>query len=132
VHFLPDRTCAPGYRWSTFTSHSCAPGKAPHLKEQSGEDLLESFILVRFLPHLDFSQPDPDFIIFIAIMIPFKNQSGKIADRFSRSDRIPVFPEKSIRDFFKKNRIAIEKPARGSRLRRGQGKKVQTNLFNFS
>jgi hypothetical protein len=33
---------------------------------------------------------------------PDQNRSGKIADRFSFSDRIPIFPEKSILDFILK------------------------------
>jgi hypothetical protein len=47
-------------------------------------------------------QSDPDFKIFIAITIAIKNRPGKIADRFSFSDRIPIFPEKSISDFILK------------------------------
>jgi hypothetical protein len=49
---------------------------------------------------LSFSfQSGSDFSFQIAITIPIKNHSGKFADRFSCSDRIPIFPEKSIRDF---------------------------------
>jgi hypothetical protein len=67
-------------------------------------------------------QPGSDFYFQIAITIPIKNRSGKIADRFSCSNRIPIFPEKSIRDFIFKNRIAIEKPAPGSAHHRKQEK----------
>jgi hypothetical protein len=65
---------------------------------------------------------DPDFQISIATTIPIKNRSGKIADRCSCSDRIAIFPEKSISDFYKKNRIAIEKPAPEPAHRREQEK----------
>jgi hypothetical protein len=34
---------------------------------------------------------DPEFIFSIAIMIPIKNRSGKIADRFSFQNQIPFF-----------------------------------------
>jgi hypothetical protein len=37
-----------------------------------------------------------DFEIAIAITIPIKNRSGKIDDRFSFHNRIPIFPVKSI------------------------------------
>jgi hypothetical protein len=47
-------------------------------------------------------QTDPGFHISIAISIPIKKHSGKIADRFSCSNRIPIFPEKSISDFMLK------------------------------
>jgi hypothetical protein len=52
-------------------------------------------------PETDF-QSDPDFHFQIATAIPIKILSGKIADRFLCSDRIAIFPEKSIRDFLRK------------------------------
>jgi hypothetical protein len=57
-------------------------------------------------------QPDPNFYFSITTTIAIKNRSGKIADRFSFRNRIPIFPAKSIRDF----RFQI-----GSRLKNGFG-----------
>jgi hypothetical protein len=45
------------------------------------------------------SPSDPDFETVIAITIAIENRSGKIGDRFSFRDRIPVFAVKSISDF---------------------------------
>jgi len=45
-------------------------------------------------------QPDPDFQISIATTPAIKNRSGKIADRFSFHNRIPIFRSKSICDFY--------------------------------
>ena len=44
-------------------------------------------------------QPDRDFQIAIAITLAIKNRSGKIADRFSFHNRIPISGSKSILDF---------------------------------
>jgi hypothetical protein len=51
--------------------------------------------------------------ISIAIMIPIKNRSGKNADRFSCSNRIPVFPVKPTRDLLLKTG---SRPAAGATL----------------
>jgi hypothetical protein len=58
----------------------------------------------------NFFQSDPDFHVQNAITIPIKKRSGKIADRFSFSNRIPIFPEKSISDFILKIGSRLKKP----------------------
>jgi hypothetical protein len=45
------------------------------------------------------SPSDPDFETIIAITIAIENRSGKIGNRFSFRNRIPIFAVKSISDF---------------------------------
>jgi hypothetical protein len=61
-----------------------------------------------------FSQSGPDFENAIAITIAIENRSGKISNRFTFYNRIPIFPVKSICDFH----LQI-----GSRLKTGPGPK---------
>jgi hypothetical protein len=53
-------------------------------------------------PLIFFFQSDLDFHFQIAIAIPIKNQSGKIADRILSFNRSSIFPAKSIIDFMVK------------------------------
>ncbi len=57
-------------------------------------------------------QSDPDFIIFIAPTLAIKNRSGKIRERFSFRNRIPIFRSKTTHDFHFQT---------GSRLKNGFG-----------
>jgi hypothetical protein len=75
------------------------------------------------------SQSDPDFETAIAIMIAIENRSGKISNRFSLRNRIPIFPVKSIHGCFHQGKI-FQRPGRSRLKVAGQSLHLHGNKGN--